>query len=66
MDKTNDSFFKIICEEVTPFEKVIHEDRNFGTFEEVNAFVASKLHKYPNAKWELYVIEKINFVVLKK
>lgn len=54
MDKTNNSYFKIICEEVTPFEKVIHEDRNFGTFEEVNAFVASKLHKYPNAKWELY------------
>ena len=34
LDKTNDSFFKIICEEVTPFEKVIHGDRNFGTFEE--------------------------------
>ena len=47
-------------------KKVIHEDRNFGTLEEVNAFVASKLHKYPNAKWELYVIEKVNFVVLKK
>ena len=54
MNKTNNSYFKIICEEVTPFKKVIHEDRNFGTFEEVNAFVASKLHKYPNAKWELY------------
>lgn len=64
MGELDNKFFKVVCEEVTPFEKVIHEDRNFGTIEEVHEFVKENVHKYPNAKWELFLIEKLNFIVI--
>nr|DAP75955.1 MAG TPA: hypothetical protein [Caudoviricetes sp.] len=58
MGELDDKFFKVICEEVDVFGKQIHVDQNFGTIEEVHKFVKERLHKYPNGKWELYVIEK--------
>ena len=58
MGELDNKFFKVVCEEVDAFGKQIHEDKNFGTIEEVHEFVKKRLHKYPNAKWELYAIEK--------
>lgn len=64
MGKLDDKFFKVVCEEVTPFEKIIYEDRNFGTIEEVHEFVKTNVHKYPNAKWELFQIKKLDLIVI--
>ena len=58
MGELDNKFFKVICEEVDGFGKWIHEDKNFGSIEEVHEFVKKNIHKYPNGKWEMYIIEK--------
>lgn len=56
--KSEELFFKVICEEVDVFGKYIHEDVNKGTLEDVHEFLKKNIQKYPFAKWELYPMRR--------
>lgn len=50
-------YFNLICEEMgITGGKVIHIDVNVETMEDVHKIVCEQVNKYPNAKWELYLM----------
>lgn len=51
-------YYNIICEELCMTGgKIIHIDVNVGTLEEVHKIVIENVNKYPNSKWELYLMQ---------
>lgn len=51
------SYYNLICEEISFLGgKVIHIDENLFKLEDVHTMVAENIDKYPNAKWELYLM----------
>lgn len=50
-------YFNIICEEISMTGgKVIHIDENKSSIEEVHELVSKNVIKFPNAKWEMYLM----------
>lgn len=51
------AYFNIICEEVSALGgKVVHIDETYSSIEDVHKVVDKYYEKYPNAKWELYLM----------
>lgn len=51
-------YFNVICEEISILGgKIIHVDENVGSLDEVHKVVANNVDKYPNGKWELYLMQ---------
>lgn len=52
--KAQNKFYKIVCEEVDVFGKLIHHDKNCGNLDEVHDFVEENMDDHPEALWILY------------
>ena len=51
------AYFNIICEEISALGgKIVHIDETCGSIEDVHKVVDKYYERYPNAKWELYVM----------
>lgn len=58
MKKNGKMYFNIICEEVCMTGgKIIHMDENKESLEDVHKVIKENFLKYPNAKWEMYVMK---------
>lgn len=52
------TYFNVICEELSILGgKIIHIDKNVSNMDDVHKIVCENIEKYPNAKWELYVMQ---------
>lgn len=48
-------YFNLICEEIEiTGGKLIHLDKNVKNLKEIYEILEENIHKYPNAKWEIY------------